>query len=68
MTIEKYSCYEYKIIHCDHGQNLWSYEIYGEGCKPYFDGKIESPDCYESQQEARYAAIGHISLLENGEG
>ena len=68
MSIEKYSNYKFQIIYCDHAENLWSYEIYGEGCKPYDDGRIESDDCYESEQEARYAAIGHISLLEDGEG
>jgi len=44
------------------------YEIYGTGCLPYDDGVIESSEWFDTEQEARYAAIGHITLLENGEG
>jgi hypothetical protein len=62
--MEKYSCYEFEIKESRH---RFCYFIYSEGCKPYFDGTIESDEWFESEQKARYAAIGHITLLENGE-
>lgn len=64
--IEKYSCYEFLI--CADKFGRFHYEIYTEGCQPYDDGLIESNEWFDTAQEARYAAIGHISLLENGEG
>lgn len=66
MPLEKYSYYEFEIEY-----NIkfgWVYVIHGIGCAPYDDGKIESEDFFETEQEARYTAIGHISLLENGKG
>ena len=67
--IEKYSCYEFEIFSGYVGDEwLYYYEIYGSGCTPYDDGIIESNDYFETEQEARFAAIGHINLLENGEG
>lgn len=63
---EKYSHYEFEIEYdIKFG---WVYIIYGQGCPPYDDGVIESDDFYDTEQEARFAAIGHISNLENGEG
>jgi hypothetical protein len=62
--IEKYSCYQFKVV--KEAEKTFNYEIYGEGCPPYDDGVIESQDSFDSEQEARYAAIGHISLLEEG--
>lgn len=62
---ERYSCYEFRIKQCNTG---FDYEIYGTGCIPYDDGVIKSLEWYDTEQEARFAAIGHISLLENGEG
>jgi hypothetical protein len=64
--IEKYSCYKFQIYETDDG--VFTYEILGEGCPPYDDGVIVSDDCFDTEQEARFAAIGHIGLLENGEG
>ncbi len=71
---EKYSCYEFEVFKSSGefpdnspGWTGWVYKIYGEGCHPYDDGVIESSEWFESEQEARFAAIGHISLLENGE-
>lgn len=64
--IEKYSCYEFEII--EDFNNTWIYKIYGSGCPPYDDGVIDSDDFFDAEQEARFAAIGHIELLENGEG
>lgn len=61
--IEKDGAYEYEII--PH-EGMWVYDIYDP-----FNRKeilVESSDWFETQQEARFAAIGHISLLENGEG
>lgn len=64
--IEKYSLYEFEIFSGNvDGKWLYHYEIYGEGCYPYDDGVIESNDYYETEQEARFAAIGHITALEN---
>lgn len=74
MTIEKYSCYEfeiqsgYKTTSPDDNELIYFYRIFGSGCPPYDDGIIESDEWFESEQRARYAAIGHIDLLENGEG
>lgn len=67
--IEKYGCYEYEIFGGNADENwVYRYEIYGEGCLPYDDGVIESDEWYETEEEARFAAIGHISKLEDGEG
>ena len=66
--IEKYSCYEFEIFRTIVGQlhDGWVYKIFGSGCHPYSDGVIESDEYYDSEQEARFAAIGHITQLENG--
>lgn len=68
--MEKYSCYEFeikKVIVIKEPVTLgYIYEIHGTGCKPYYDGVIESDEWFEHEQEARFAAIGHIDLLENG--
>ncbi len=77
--MEIYSCYSFEIFHelvpvwnakgiTDKTVNGYTYKIYGEGCHPYDDGVIDSSEWFETEQEARFAAIGHISLLENGEG
>jgi hypothetical protein len=79
MSIEKYSCYEFEVKHelvpiwSQEGKTNktvdgYTYEILGEGCKPYYDGIIKSEEWFDTEQEARFAAIGHIDLLENGEG
>lgn len=70
MTIEKYSCLKFKVYakHNESDEEQWTYLIYTEGCLPYDDGIIESDDSFDTEQEARFAAIGHIDLLENGEG
>ena len=65
MGREKYSYYEFEIKSKNIG---YVYEIYGTGCLPYDDGVIESDEWFDTEQEARFAAIGHIDLLENGEG
>lgn len=79
MNREKYSCYEFEIFHelvpiwsaagkTDKTVNGYTYKIYSEGCKPYDDGIIESSEWFDTEQEARFAVIGNIDLLENGEG
>lgn len=62
---ERFSCYEFEI---KYNNNKYTYKLYTKGCMPYYDGVIESDEWYETEQEARFAAIGHISLKENGEG
>lgn len=69
--MEKYSCYKFKVwlLPLDESYiKKWHYIIYGEACYPYDDGTIESNEWFDHEQEARFAAIGHIRLLENGEG
>lgn len=64
---ERYSCYDFQIL-CKWIDGDWRYvyEIYGYGFPPYDDGIIESDEWFESKGEARLAAIGHISKLEDG--
>lgn len=68
--IEKFSCYEFEIFeHPDDDyptDKYYTYKIYTEGWAPYDDGVIDSEDSFDSAQRARFAAIGHISLLEEG--
>ncbi len=71
MEREKYSYYEFEIFeHPDDdypADKYYSYKIYTEGCMTYYDGVIESSNGFDTEQEARFAAVGHISLIENGE-
>jgi len=68
---ETYSCYDFEISgHIEKdmpGKNLYVYKIFGTGCPPYDDGVIDSDEWFETENEARFAAIGRIGLLENGE-
>ena len=69
--IEKYSYYEFQIEPFARGEitNKWVYVIYDPDYKPTEHTVIrESDEWFDTQQEARFAAIGHISKLENGEG
>jgi hypothetical protein len=74
MDIEKYSCYEFQVRKydgkiCSQVSNGWDYVIYDPDYKPCELSIIrESQEWFDSEQQARYAAIGHITLLENGEG
>ena len=78
MSIERYSCYEFEIrdydLTCydDMDYKLikgYFYVIFDTDYKPSDSTIIrESDEWYDTQQEARFAAIGHITLLENGEG
>lgn len=77
--IEKYSCYEFEIFkelvpvwshsgQTDKTVDGFTYKIYSEGCQPYDDEIVNSNDHYETEQEARFAAIGHVDLLEKQRG
>ncbi len=68
MSIEKHSCYEFEIKK-DAIEDGYIYVIYDTYYVPSDHTIIrESNEWYDTEQEARFAAIGHISLLENGEG
>jgi len=60
--MESFSLYDFEIHKEDEG---WVYDIYS---REYKNILVESDEWFDTEQEARYAAIGHISLLENGEG
>jgi len=69
---EKYSLYDFAILEYedDDNEKHYYYIIYTNEpnyitCKP---DEIESDEYYDTAQEAKFAAIGHINLLENGEG
>jgi hypothetical protein len=70
--MEQYSCYhfEVKLEESNKINNTWKgwvYYIYTQ--TPYeFMVYRESEEWFDTEQEARFAAIGHIGLLENGEG
>lgn len=74
MNIEKYSCYEFTVR--KYGgkiytqvSNGWDYIIYDPHYKPTDHTIIrESEEWYDTEELARFAVIGHIDLLENGEG
>jgi len=73
MVREKYSYYEFSVkeVSMENGCG-YVYEIYTDDPDYKFFMKTEvlreSDEWFESKNEARFAAIGHISLLENGEG
>lgn len=51
---------------CHRDKNLgWCYTIYKKNTKIVVR---ESDEWFDSEAQAGFAAIGHISLLENGEG
>ena len=61
--MEKFSCYHFKILKNENGEGF-VYEIYNTDLVLV----RESDEWYEYEGIARLAAIGQISLLENGEG
>jgi hypothetical protein len=67
MNIEKYSCYLY-IIHHQPDNGKYTYEILLENDYMEYPDSIESDDYFDAEQQARFAVIDHIDLLENGEG
>jgi hypothetical protein len=67
---EKYSLYEYEIYKQEVpliNHFVWVYKIFCD--RDYLNQcrDIESDEWFESEEEARFACIGHIGLLENGE-
>ena len=56
------------IVMQDKATLVYCYEIHTQGCPPYEHGIIESDEWFDKEQEARFAAIGHIELLLSGEG
>ena len=69
--MEKFSLYEFNVILDLHGCG-WYYEIYTDDID-YINWRKtnilrSSDEWFDTAQEARFAAIGHINLLENGEG
>lgn len=56
----------YQFIAFEDNEHEWVYEIYTLDDKPSL--VVESNEWFDSEGEAGLAAIGHISLLENGEG
>ncbi len=67
--VEEYDGFKYEIFeHPDDdypAQKWYAYKIYTSGCWPYDDGVVEDPNGYDSPQECRFAAIGHITELQN---
>lgn len=76
--MEKFSLYEFDIRSHDvpgHGDNVdkwvkgYFYVIYDPNYKASDSTIIrEAQEYFEHESKARLAAIGHITLLENGEG
>jgi 5-methylcytosine-specific restriction endonuclease McrBC GTP-binding regulatory subunit McrB len=71
--MEKFGEYEFEILNDSKKKSY--YIIYQQLKNRFLNGKeinfrdaICGNEAYESDQEARFAAIGHIDLLENGGG
>ncbi len=67
---ETYSYYDFSVYEywpdCHRTANCgYCYTIYKKGTDRIVS---ESNEWFDSEGEARLAAIGHISLIENGEG
>lgn len=64
MKIHTYNNYKFEVI-C-HIVHRYSYQIF---CPKHPDRMVikNSKDMFEHEQEALFAAVGHIDLLENGE-
>lgn len=60
VNMEKLGRYFYKILH-EKEKNKWYYEIYKENTTHQY---VVSTELFVLSGIARYAAIGHISLLE----
>lgn len=63
--IEKHSYYEFEVLP---NEDVWVYVIFDPDYKPTLHTIIrESDEWFESEKEARDAAIDHIDALESGE-
>jgi hypothetical protein len=58
--MEKFSTYSYHVLP-DQLKRGWYYEIYSVNGKKLIE---TNPELFASEGTARYAAIGHIHLLE----
>lgn len=61
--MEKHGLYQYEVTELSDG---WVYEICDLDSRPNLI--CVSDEWFDSKSRAELAAIGHISLLENGEG
>jgi len=70
MSKEKYSCYEFGIKKIPVGEwkDRYDYIIFSWNDYLCCEDNIESDEWFDTEQEAREAAIQHIDRLENGEG
>jgi len=68
--MEKYSCYEFEVYHAAVNAGKfpeWCYRIkYWHDYYCNWD-YIDGGEWFDTEQEARFAAIGHIDKLENGD-
>lgn len=55
----------YQYIVFEDKEHEWVYEIYTLGDRPFL--VVESEEWFDTEAQAGFAAVGHISLLENGE-
>lgn len=62
----KIDIYDYHKFEIYSDNKQWHYKIHTAGCMPYDDGLIESDEWYDSEGEAKDAAIKHIDLLTSG--
>jgi hypothetical protein len=66
--IEKYRDYAFEIYCAPNRPTHWTYKIYTIHYKSRKQMTlIESDEKFDSEAEARMAAIGHIHLIEKGE-
>lgn len=67
--IEEFNGYKFETYgtNVDEANEAYGYIIY-LGDDPLVSDWIDTDTDFDTRQEARFAAIGHISLLENGEG
>ncbi len=69
--MRKEGCYQYQVLYRVSLQphnpwKGWVYEIYTLDLPPQL--VRECSEWFDSEVQARFAAVGHIALLENGEG
>ncbi len=65
--IENFSGYEYEIFEYQDDnypmQKYYYYRIYNDSAQGYIESE---GNMFDSREEARFAAVGNITLLENG--
>lgn len=66
--IEAYSHYKFEVLFKESyaTNNVWKGWVYEIHLDCHYQPNIESDEWYDTEQEARFAAIGHISKLEDG--